>query len=379
MGLLARLSSCALIAVGCATDDLTDVVVESEEHRFRVETFATGFGVPWGLAFLPDGRLLVTEQDGLLRIVAQDGTPSEPLGGVPPVFARGQGGLMDVALHPRYAEQGWIYLSYSEPLPGPGGSTLGHTVIARARLGEARLADLEIVYRVPERFYTRHSYHFGSRILFDRAGFLYFAIGDRGQRDLAQSVEWPNGKIHRLRDDGSVPPDNPFAGQEDAVESIWSYGHRNPQGLALHPATGELWSAEHGPKGGDELNHVRRGLNYGWPAITYGINYDGTVISDLTHAEGMEQPETYWVPSIALCGIDFYTGDRFPRWRHDLLVTSLRFNRLHRLRLQGREVVHEEIVYRGKSRVRDVQTGPDGAVYLAVERPGRILRLVSLD
>ena len=378
MGLLARLSSCALIAVGCATDEVTDVVLESEEHRFRVETFAEGFGVPWGLAFLPDGRLLVTEQEGLLRIVAEDGTPSEPVGGVPAVFARGQGGLMDVALHPRYAEQGWIYLSYSEPLPRPGGSTLGHTVIARARLRQGRLADLEIVYRVPRRFYTRHSHHYGSRILFDGAGLLYFAIGDRGQRDLAQSVEWPNGKTHRLLDDGSVPPDNPFAGQRGAVESIWSYGHRNPQGLALHPVTGELWSAEHGPKGGDELNHIRRGLNYGWPAITYGINYDGTVISDATHAEGMEQPETWWVPSIAVCGIDFYTGEGFSKWRNDLLVTSLRFNRLHRLRLEGREVVHEEIVYRGDSRVRDVQTGPDGAVYLAVEKPGRILRLVSL-
>ena len=379
MSLLARLSSCALIAAGCSTADIPDAAVESEEHRFRVETFATGFGVPWGLAFLPDGRLLVTEQEGLLRIVAADGAVSEPIEGVPAVFARGQGGLMDVALHPRYAEQGWIYLSYSEPLQGPEGSTVGHTVIARARLREHRLADLEIVYRVPERFYTRRAHHFGSRILFDRAGFLYFAIGDRGQRDLAQSVEWPNGKIHRLLDDGSVPPDNPFAGQEGAVESIWSYGHRNPQGLALHPVSGQLWSAEHGPKGGDELNHIRRGLNYGWPAITYGINYDGTVISDATHAEGMEQPETWWVPSIAVCGIDFYTGEGFSEWRNDLLVTSLRFNRLHRLRLQGRAVVHEEIVYRGESRVRDVQTGPDGAVYLAVERPGRILRLVSLE
>ena len=335
--------------------------------------------MPWGLAFLPDGRLLVTEQEGLLRIVAADGAVSEPVGGVPAVFARGQGGLMDVALHPRYEEQGWIYLSYSEPLRGPEGGTLGHTVIARARLREGRLADLETVYRAPRQLYTRHSHHYGSRILFDRAGFLYFAIGDRGQRDLAQSVESPSGKIHRLLDDGSVPADNPFAGREGAVESIWSYGHRNPQGLALHPATGELWSAEHGPKGGDELNHIRRGLNYGWPAITYGVNYDGTPITDATHAEGMEQPETWWVPSIAVCGIDFYTGGRFPLWRHDLLVTSLRFHRLHRLRLEGREVVHEEIVYEGDSRVRDVQTGPDGAVYLAVERPGRILRLVSLE
>ena len=286
---------------------------------------------------------------------------------------------MDVVLHPQYADQGWIYLSYSEPLQGPIGGTLGHTAIARGQLQEGRLADVEIVYRVPEQFYTPHSHHYGSRIVFDRAGFLYFAIGDRGQRLWAQNVEWPNGKIHRLHDDGAVPADNPFVGQEDAIESIWSYGHRNPQGMALHPETDQLWAAEHGPKGGDELNLVQRGLNYGWPAITYGINYDGTPITDQTHADGMEQPQTYWVPSIAVCGIDFYTGERFGNWQNDLLVTSLRFNRLHRLRLAGTEVVHDEIAYQGESRMRDVQTGPDGAIYLAVEDPGRILRLVPAE
>ena len=376
MSYMARLVLCVLITVGSAG---AEEVVESEEHAFRVETFVTGLEVPWGMAFLPDGRLLVTEQEGNLRIVAQDGAVSAPIAGVPAVYPRGQGGLMDVVLHPQYADQGWIYLSYSEPLQGPIGGTLGHTVIARGQLQEGRLADVEIVYRVPEQFYTPHSHHYGSRIVFDRAGFLYFAIGDRGQRPLAQNVEWPNGKIHRLHDDGAVPADNPFVGQEDAIESIWSYGHRNPQGMALHPETDQLWAAEHGPKGGDELNHVRRGLNYGWPAITYGVNYDGTPITDQTHADGMEQPQTYWVPSIAVCGIDFYTGEQFGNWQNDLLVTSLRFNRLHRLRLAGTEVVHEEIVYQGESRMRDVQTGPDGAIYLAVEDPGRILRLVPAE
>ena len=187
------------------------------------------------------------------------------------------------------------------------------------------------------------------------------AIGDRGQRPLAQSVKWPHGKIHRLHDDGGVPSDNPFIRRDGAIASIWSYGHRNPQGMALHPETDQLWAAEHGPKGGDELNHVRRGLNYGWPVITYGLNYDGTPITDQTHAEGMEQPQTYWVTSIAVCGIDFYTGEQFGNWQNDLLVTSLRFNRLHRLRLKDTEVVRDEIVYQGQSRMRDVQTGPDGA------------------
>ena len=376
MSSMARLALCVLIAVGSAG---AEEVVESEEHAFRVETFVTGLEVPWGMAFLPDGRLLVTEREGNLRIVAQDGAVSAPIAGVPAVHARGQGGLMDVVLHPQYADQGWIYLSYSEPLRGPIGGILGHTVIARGQLQEGRLADVEIVYRVPEQFYTPHSHHYGSRIVFDRVGFLYFAIGDRGQRPLAQNVEWPNGKIHRLHDDGAVPADNPFVGQEDAIESIWSYGHRNPQGMALHPDTDQLWVAEHGPKGGDELNHVCRGLNYGWPAITYGINYNSTPITDQTHADGMEQPQTYWVPSIAVCGIDFYTGEQFGNWQNDLLVTSLRFNRLHRLRLAGTEVVHEEIAYQGESRMRDVQTGPDGAIYLAVEDPGRILRLVPME
>ena len=367
---------CILVAAGDAAAQQT---VQSEEHTFRVETFATGLGVPWGLAFLPDGRLLVTEREGRLRIIGTDGVVSPPIDGVPKVLAKGQGGLMDVALHPQYAETGWIYLSYSDPLPGPLGGMLSYTAISRGRLQEEQLVDVELVYRVPDQFYTRHSHHYGSRIVFDREGYLYLAIGDRGQRPLAQNVKLPNGKIHRLHDGGGVPTDNPFVGSDGAIASIWSYGHRNPQGIAMHPETDQLWAAEHGPKGGDELNLVRRGLNYGWPVITYGINYNGTPITDQTHADGMEQPQTYWVPSIAVCGIDFYTGEHFGNWQNDLLVTSLRFNRLHRLRLAGTEVIHDEIAYQGESRMRDVQTGPDGAIYLAVEDPGRILRLVPAE
>ena len=367
---------CILAAAGDAT---SQQIVQSEEHTFRVETFATDLGVPWGLAFLPDGRLLVTEREGLLRIVGTAGEVSPPIDGVPTVVAKGQGGLMDVALHPQYAETGWIYLSYSDPLPGPLGGMLSYTAISRGRLQGEKLVDVEVVYRVPDQFYTRHSHHYGSRIVFDREGYLYFAIGDRGQRPLAQNVKWPHGKIHRLHDDGGIPSDNPFVGQDGSIASIWSYGHRNPQGMALHPETDQLWAAEHGPKGGDELNHVRRGLNYGWPVITYGLNYDGTPITDQTHADGMEQPQTYWGTSIAACGIDFYTGEQFGNWQNDLLVTSLRFNRLHRLRLAGTEVVRDEIAYQGESRMRDVQTGPDGAIYLAVEDPGRILRLVPAE
>ena len=236
-----------------------------------------------------------------------------------------------------------------------------------------------MIYRVPERFYTKRGYHYGSRIVFDRAGYLFFTIGDRGQQNLAQDVEWPNGKVHRLYDDGRIPEDNPFVDQTDAIASIWSYGHRNQQGLALHPQTGELWASEHGPRGGDELNHIRKGLNYGWPAITYGINYNGTTITDQTEAEDMEQPQTYWIPSLAVCGIDFYAGAAFSKWQNDLFVSSLSFNRLHRVRLDGTKVVEDEMVYQAESRVRDVQTGPDGALYLALEDPGRIVRLSPLE
>ena len=366
-----------LLVVLCAWHVGAQEIVESQEHSFRVETFAEGLSVPWGMAFLPDGRLLVTELAGELRVVGQDGVVSAPIDGVPEVRFEGQGGLMDVTLHPQYAQNGMIYLSFSDPLKGPIGGTLGYTAIARGKLHGKRLLGVEVIYRVPERFYAPHSHHYGSRIVFDREGYLFFTIGDRGQRPLAQNVDLPNGKVHRLYDDGKVPEDNPFVGRTDAVESIWSYGHRNPQGLTLHPGTGQLWAAEHGPKGGDELNHVRKGLNYGWPVVTYGINYNGTPITEKTEAEGMERPQTFWVPSIAVCGIDFYTGNRFEKWKNDLLVTSLKFNRLHRVRTEGVDVVHEEIVYTGESRIRDVQTGPDGAVYLAVEGPGRILRLVE--
>ena len=374
-----RYSIYLVCTLAFAANAAAQQIVQSEEHTFRVETFAIGLDVPWGLAFLPDGRLLVTEREGRLRIVGTDGAVSPPIDGVPKVLAKGQGGLMDVTLHPQYAETGWIYLSYSDPLPGPLGGMLSYTAISRGRLQDEELVDVEVIHRVPDQFYTRHSHHYGSRIVFDREGYLYHAIGDRGQRPLAQNVKLPNGKIHRLHDNGGVPSDNPFVGGNGAIASIWSYGHRNPQGMAMHPETDQLWAAEHGPKGGDELNLVQRGLNYGWPAITYGINYDGTPITDQTHAEGMEQPQTYWVPSIAVCGIDFYTGELFGNWQNDLLVTSLRFNRLHRLRLAGTEVIRDEIAYQGESRMRDVQTGPDGAIYLAVEDPGRILRLVPME
>ncbi len=344
-------------------------------HRFQVEPFATGLDTPWGMVFLPDGRMLVTERRGTLRLVEADGTVSEPIGGVPEVCACGQGGLMDVQLHPNYEENGWLYLAYSDRKEGSRRE--GFTAVLRARLEGMTLVDHEDIYKAPEAVYASEGRHYGSRIVFDEAGYLYFSIGDRGQRQQAQLLSVPNGKVHRLHDDGRIPEDNPFVDTPGAVASIWSYGHRNPQGLDRHPETGALWSTEHGPRGGDELNLIGKGLNFGWPVITYGINYSGSAISDITEKEGMEQPALHWTPSIAVCGIAFYHGEAFPDWEHDLFVTSLKFNAVHRVILDGTTVAEDEVLFKTGGRPRDIAIGPDGYLYIAIEdAPGRIVRLV---
>lgn len=363
--ILAILGSVAVLGFA-----LSDTSSSPTPADVTVESFATGLEFPWGMAFLPDGRLLVTERNGTVRIVDTAGTVSDPLGGVPEVRASGQGGLLDVALHPDYAANGWIYLTYSDLHDGRG-----MTALMRAKLDGSTLVDQEVLYRADNQFYTSRGQHFGSRIVFDGEGYVYFSVGDRGDRDNAQNLGMPNGKVHRLHDDGRIPEDNPFVDTPDALPTIWSYGHRNQQGMAIHPATGEIWATEHGPRGGDELNHVRRGLNFGWPVITYGINYNGTSITDLTEKEGMEQPALQWTPSIAVCGIDFYQGNAFPDWQDDLLVTSLRYDNVRRVRINGSTAVDEEIIYEG-DRARDVQTGPDGYVYIALENPGEIVRLM---
>ena len=349
-----------------------DTVVRSEEHAFRVETVAEGLETPWSIAFLPDGRMLVTEKAGRLRIVEKGKLLPEPVAGVPPVWSQGQGGLLDVAVHPDYAKNGWIYLSLSDP--GADGTAM--TKVIRGRLRGGQLVDQETLFEAPKSLYRKGQVHFGSRFVFDGKGHLFFSIGERGQKDDAQDLSRPNGKVHRIHDDGRVPADNPFAKQPGAMPTIWSYGHRNPQGLAQHPVTGELFDAEHGPRGGDELNRVLPGRNYGWPVITYGMNYDGSPITDLTAKEGMEQPVVYWVPSIAVCAIDFYAGDRFPRWKNDLLVSSLAAEELRRLVLDGDKVTKQEVLFKGIGRVRDVVSGPDGLVYVAFNGPDRVARLV---
>ena len=348
-----------------------DKVVESEQHAFKLETVALGLDTPWGLAFLPGGRLLVSERPGLLRVITPGQPLGEPIRGIPAVWAQQDGGLMDVALHPDYANNGWIYLAYSDP--GLAGASM--TAIVRGRIREGKWVDQESLYAPPPELYWADNSHFGSRFLFDRAGHLFYSIGDRGHEREAQDVSRPNGKIHRIQDDGRVPPDNPFVAQAGTLDSIWSYGNRNVQGLAFHPVTGELWATEHGPRGGDELNVVEPGKNYGWPAITYGINYDGTPVSDRTEQAGMEQPVVQWTPSIGVCGITFYTGDRFPKWQNDLFVTALVGQELLRLVVEGHQVVHQEILFRNIGRVRSVATGPDGYLYVVLNNPDRILRL----
>ena len=347
-------------------------IVNTEKVSFQVQTFIDGFEIPWGMAFLPDNRMLVTDRIGDLWIVAIDGKDKvKVIGEVPNVRSKGQGGMLDVEVHPDFNNNSYIYLSYSDD----DLNNKSHTSLIRAKLVNNRLVDSQIIFRPEEKFFTKKSLHFGSRIIFDDDGFIYFCIGDRGDRDLAQNLDMPNGKMYRIRDDGTIPIDNPFYYTKGAIKSIWSYGHRNPQGLAIHPLTRQLWEAEHGPRGGDEVNIILKGHNYGWPVITYGKNYSGTIISKLTHHEGMDQPVFHWTPSIAVCGIAFYDGDQFPEWNNNLLATSLKFERLHRIELDGLNMVKDEIIFEAGSRVRDIEVGPDGMIYVALEDPGRIVKL----
>jgi glucose/arabinose dehydrogenase len=359
-----------LVAVtACASAQ--DKVIRTEKGDLRLATVARGLEAPWGLAFLPDGRMLVTERPGRLRYVSASGELSTPLEGVPRVFAQGQGGLLDVALDPGFERNRLVYLSFSEPVDGKA-----RTAVARAKLGSDRLEDVSVIFRQEPAVDARH--HFGSRLVFDPEGRLYVTMGDRGsQRDLAQDLGAHVGKVVRINSDGSVPPDNPFVGRAGARPEIWSYGHRNVQGAALNPATGELWTHEHGPRGGDEVNVDRAGLNYGWPVITYGREYHGPKIGEGTAKPGMEQPLHYWVPSIGPSGMAFYTADAIPGWKGSVLVGALASMQVARLEFGAdNKLKHEERIAIGE-RVRDVRQGPDGAVYLLTDMgPGsRILRL----
>ena len=353
-----------------------DSVEKTKKETFRVETFIDGFDIPWGMVFLPNQNLIVSDRNGSLWLVDYKEKSKTKISGVPNVRYKGQGGLLDVEIHPEFINNNYIYIGFTDYLNSKKNRTF--TSIIRARLKNISLTDQKIIYKADDTFYDNSTIHYGTRIVFDDKGFLYFSIGDRGKRNQAQLLEYPNGKIHRLNADGSIPSDNPFFENNNAIKSIWTYGNRNPQGLAMHPASSILFETEHGPRGGDELNILSSGKNYGWPEITYGKNYSGTTITKYTHKEGMEQPVIHWTPSIAVCGIDFYDGELFNNWKNNLLVSSLKFERLYRLEIDDDKVIDQEIIYEAGSRIRDVQTGPEGFIYIALEDPGRIVRLMPI-
>lgn len=355
--------------------------IRSGKHLFRLETLVEAAEVIWGMAYLPDGSLLYTLRSGQLMLRHASGIVDE-IEGTPDVWAVGQGGLLAVTPHPDYASNGWIYLGFSEHNGAfEGGRPAGMTTVVRGRISERKWVDQEVIYRAPKGSHTSTHHHFGTRIVI-RDGYLFFGVGDRGRMEMAQELSSPAGKIHRLKEDGGIPDDNPFRG-DGVLRSIWSIGHRNPQGMVLHPVSGDLWIAEHGPRGGDELNVVHKGLNYGWPMITYGINYDGTPITEKTHMPGMEQPVHQWTPSIAVCGITFYSGDAFPDWKGCLFAGGLVSEQLHRIEIDDGMVIRDEVILKGHGRIRDVVTGPDGLLYVALyrDRPRQawIKRLVPVS
>jgi glucose/arabinose dehydrogenase len=343
-------------------------VIETETGSVHVETVASGLMHPWAMAFLPDGRMLVTERPGNLRVLDSDYTLSEPLSGVPEVFAERQGGLLDVAVDPDFASNRRVYLTFSEP--GEGGAS---TAVARGELGEGRLENVEIIFRQEPK--VGGGAHFGSRLVFRGDGTLFVTLGERFQFEPAQDLSNHLGTIVRINPDGSVPDDNPFAGDDAARPEIWSYGHRNVQGAALHPETGELWAHEHGPRGGDEVNIPRAGENHGWPVVSWADHYDGTPIPRPPSRPQFADAVHHWETAVAPSGMTFYTGEIFPDWRGNLLLGGLVAQALIRLSLDGQDVTNEERIELG-ARVRDVRQGPDGAVYVMTdEADGRILRL----
>lgn len=343
--------------------------LEQDPKNYNLEIFVEGLAIPWGMCWLPDGSMLITEIDGEL-IHFKDGEKSK-VANVPEIYRRSQGGLMDIEVHPNYKSNGWIYITYSS---SEGSGEGGNTTLIRARLKRGKLIDIEKLYKGIEN--TDKGNHFGSRIHFDKKGFVYFSIGDRGNRNMnPQNIERDGGKVYRLNDDGTIPADNPFIENKNAKQAIFSYGHRNPQGMVLNPFTNEIWIHEHGPQGGDEINIIRSGKNYGWPKVTFGINYDGTSITDNTSLPDMEQPIHYWLPSIAPSGMEFITSDLYNNWKNHILIGSLKFQYLELLELSGNKIITRTKLLEDIGRVRNVRQGPDGHIYVAVENKG-ILKII---
>jgi len=356
-------------------------VIESQDQAFFLQTVVEGLDNPWSMAFLPDGSMLITERDsGKLRWVVNGTLQERSIDGVPEVFNQNQGGLFDVVLHPDFEQNRMVYLALAMQTGGIPGRRTAATVVGRGELNDYSLDNFEIIFEsTPE---TRQPFHFGGRIVFDREGYLYSTVGDRGTMENAQDLSNHAGTVFRLYDDGSVPQDNPFTDQADAQPEIYTYGNRNIQGMILHPETGEVWSNEHGPRGGDEINIMRAGNNYGWPEITHGVNYDGSVITPDTAAPGMEQPLHHWTPSIAPSGMAIvHNSEHYPNWNGDVFNGALAGQHLNRVvvDLEQERFVHEERLLRGIARIRDVRFAPDGYLYILEESNGRILRLLPAE
>lgn len=350
---------------------------ETMDYDLDVEVFAEGLEIPWAIDFLDKNTALITERPGRLRVVKNGKLLPEAVKNTPEVLHRGQGGLLDVAVDPNYDKNGWVYLAFSHVLRDDGAGRPGAmTKLVRGKINNNTWTDEQVIYEAPHETYRTTRHHYGCRIVFDPAGYLYFAIGERGYQDMAQDFTLPNGKVHRIYPDGKVPIDNPWYNEQGAIKTLYSLGNRNIQGMAVHPVTGEVWATEHGPMGGDELNLIEAGKNYGWPVITYGRNYNGTIITEQTHKEGMEQPIYYWKPSTAVCGLDFYRGDLFPKWKNKLMVGALKYEQVSLLDIEKDRVMHEEVIFKNQGRVRDVSTGPDGAIYIVLNNPGTVVRLV---
>lgn len=358
-----RLFLIAALIISCAAADNPANVPQN----YKAELYVEGIQVPWGMAWLPNGDMLVTDRSGVLYRIVDDVLQEETIGGLPAdIFVNGQGGFLDIAVHPDYEENGWIYFAYSS---NSGEGSGGNTAVMRAKLENNLLVNKEVIYKATPN--TGRGQHFGGRLAFDDDNYLYFSVGDRGNRDVnPQDITRDGGKIYRLYDDGRIPEDNPFVNEAGAKTAIYSYGHRNPQGMEKNPWTGKIWAHEHGPQGGDELNIIQPGKNYGWPIISYGINYSGSEFAEDTIRVGMEQPITYWVPSIAPSGMAFVTSDKYPDWKGHVLVGSLKFGYVHLVKLDGDKVTGREEVLTDIGRVRSVEEAPDGTIYVGVTGKG---------
>ena len=372
--------------------DINGKSFQSQKANFKAEVLAKGFDQPWGMAFMPDGRLIFTERSGNIRFLSKDGSVSQPVKGTPSVFVRQDGGMLDIALHPDFAKNGWIYLSYTTVQPGyqvqpgddqaPNMAPLTMTYIVRGKINaNNEWVNQQTLFNPPADSFRVAADHYGSRFLFDGKGHFFWSMGERHDMQMSQNLASPLGKIHRLNDDGSIPKDNPFVSTPGALPSIWTYGHRNPEGLAFDPATGIFWETEHGPTGGDEVNIIEPGKDYGWGVATMGIEPG---IGRL-HATGMTDPITFFNPSIGPAGITFYTGNKFPAWKGNLFITGMTGEKLIRMEIKGREIASQETVIQNYGRVRDVETGPDGLIYLLFQnmngdpKGGSIVRLVPAN